>query len=101
MCLTGRYRSIVISQGVNIMSQVAIRMEAVEGRVLLSASLGTDGTLAIAGTRRGDVIDVAVRANDPRGIVVTVNGVESRFRGKDVRQIEMALGLGNDRVRTR
>jgi Ca2+-binding RTX toxin-like protein len=83
------------------MGQVAIRMEAVEGRVLLSASLGADGTLAIAGTRRTDAIDVVVRANDPRGIVVSVNGVESRFRGKDVKQIELALGLGSDRVRMR
>lgn len=83
------------------MGQRAIRMEAVEGRVLLSASLGADGTLAITGTRRADAIDVVVRADDPRGIVVSVNGVESRFRGKAVKRIDVALGLGNDRVRMR
>jgi Ca2+-binding RTX toxin-like protein len=91
----------LLKPGVIIVDQDAFRMEAVEGRVLLSASLGADGTLAIAGTRRGDAIDVIVPTNDPRGIVVTVNGDQSRFRGKTVKRIEIVLGLGSDRVRMR
>jgi Ca2+-binding RTX toxin-like protein len=90
-----------LKPGVIIMDQTAVRMEAVEGRVLLSASLGADGTLSVAGTRRADAIDVIVPANDPRGIVVTVNGVQSRFRGKTVKRFEIALGLGNDRLQMR
>lgn len=83
------------------MGRSAFRMEAVEGRVLLSASLGADGTLAIEGTRRADAIDVNVPVDDPRGIVVTVNGVSSRFRGKAVQRIDILLGLGSDRLRMR
>ncbi len=81
-------------------SGIGCRLEGLERRCLLSASL-TGGVLTIEGTRRADLIDVAptiLRAGRA-GLKVTVDGHVSFFRARAVQKIRITAGTGNDDVR--
>ncbi len=73
------------------------RLESLETRTLFSITL-VDGTLQIEGTRRSDVIDVAVGVISPSRILVSVNGVGETFRAKSVTRIVIIAGLGDDTI---
>lgn len=75
-------------------------LEALEGRRLLSATLGTDGMLDVAGTKTHDVIRVSLNASDATQLDVTVNGTTSTFDLASVTAgVRVNGGKGNDDIR--
>jgi Ca2+-binding RTX toxin-like protein len=76
-------------------------METLERRSLLTASLSAGGTLAIAGTRRDDLIFIYLNGVLPKHLLVTINGVETVFEAASVRRIYVNCGSGNDYVQMR
>src|SRR5258706_4605814 len=77
------------------------RVEILERRSFLTASLSAGGTLAIAGTRRDDLIYVYLNGVLPKHLLVTINGVETVFEAARVKRIYVNCGLGDDRVQMR
>lgn len=75
-------------------------LEALEGRRLLSATLGTDGVLDVAGTKSHDVIRVSLNASDATQLDVTVNGTTNTFDLASVTAgVRINGGKGNDDIR--
>ena len=88
---------------------VALQVECLEQRSLLSCVLAPDGTLTVEGTNRSDVISVGTQTVDPgtpedptddtATLVITINASEA---GKclltDVKKLVINAGNGHDTV---
>lgn len=92
----------------NSPSFVAARCAAIEpleqrqmlaAQPLAGAALDAMGTLVITGTRRPDVINVALNAADNTVLDVTLNGVTTSFNLADVLDIRATGGKGGDDIR--
>jgi Ca2+-binding RTX toxin-like protein len=73
-----------------------LRIERLETRTLLAATLSPDGALAIVGTANADVISLSVSGNSMN---VVENGSPAQsFAVKAVRRIVVTANGGNDSV---
>src|SRR5260221_316258 len=75
---------------------VTPRLEMLEERRMLSASLSSRGVLDVEGTRRADVVTISKTSTGR--IDVSVNGVHQTFRGRLVHSIVVNAGRGDDSV---
>jgi Ca2+-binding RTX toxin-like protein len=73
-------------------------IEPLESRSMLSASLGADGMLTVAGGARPDNITVTLAPDDPAHLVVKVNRKSFMFNTADVLGMHIAGRRGNDRL---
>lgn len=73
-------------------------MELLEPKRLLSAVLGSDGTLTVEGTPGNDSILISRSSTDTSLIEVSVNRQVSSFPLASVRSMVIRAGEGNDRV---
>jgi Ca2+-binding RTX toxin-like protein len=76
----------------------SLPLEPLERRALLSATLGTAGTLSIGGTGRGDTIVVSIDAHHTDRLIATLNGSSRSFDLRRVRRIVVQGGAGDDRI---
>src|SRR4051794_1165550 len=74
------------------------RRRMLAGHPLAGAALDADGTLVITGTRRRDVISVAVDAADNTKLDVTCNGTTPAFDVSEVRGIRAWGDSGADDI---
>jgi Ca2+-binding RTX toxin-like protein len=77
------------------------RMQPLEARRLLAATLDANGTLFVSGTWKDDVISVATGYDQtglPASIVVVVDGRLQTFPQADVHALRVHGRRGNDRV---
>ncbi|MEZ0268094.1 MAG: calcium-binding protein [Phycisphaerae bacterium] len=72
------------------------RIELLERRQLLSASVSPGGTLSVIGTDAGDHVVLSADSTDSTQVVVFINGNRTFFSGGIVRRAYVALGAGND-----
>ncbi len=76
--------------------QVKLRLEALDAHITPSAGVSRNGAgqIVIQGSSHDDTADVSQRGND---IVVTMDGVTSKFAANRVRGITFNGGNGNDK----
>lgn len=77
----------------------AVRMEALDARLLLSASLSAGGTLTIVGTRHADAIDLRVDAGNPAQLRLSIGGGTAFFPFSAVNRLYVNGGRGSDTIR--
>src|SRR5213080_1539367 len=76
-------------------------VELIERRVLLSATLGSDGTLAVTGTSGADTIHVkfAVAADHGGTVTVTIgNAAPAAFDAAKVKRVSVDAQGGDDHI---
>jgi Ca2+-binding RTX toxin-like protein len=71
-------------------------IQTLEPRRHLSVTLGSDGLLAVTGTRSADVVALAIYQGQ---LHVNLNGQTTLFDPEDVVRIEIRTGRGNDIVK--
>ena len=76
----------------------AVRIEHLEPRSLLSASLDASGMLTVVGRAGPDKITVHLAENDPAHLVVKVNRKSFVFNTADVQGMHIAGRRGADRL---
>jgi Ca2+-binding RTX toxin-like protein len=75
-----------------------VKMEELERRSLYSAALH-NSTLTVTAGNAASTITVAMDPANPRELAVTVNGVVNLYNRKQIRQIVILGGPGNDTLR--
>jgi hypothetical protein len=84
-----------MSRSTRAASTAPTAIESLESRRMLSAAV-EHGVLVIEGTRRADVISVAL--DGARTLNVTVNGRQSSFDRRSIGRICIVAGCGDDQV---